>query len=77
METSDIDNRFVYHQPSDEQLEKYAEIRRLMMEIGHALNALCPESREKALAVTNLEQSQFWANASIARHTSDKNATPK
>lgn len=76
METTDIDNRFIYHPASDEQAEKYQEIRRLMAELGHAFNALCPESREKSLAITNLEQAQFWANASIARHTPDKNAKP-
>jgi hypothetical protein len=28
----------------------------------------CPESREKSLAITNLEQAVMWANASIARN---------
>lgn len=34
------------------------------------INNLCPESREKSLAVTNLEESVMWANASIARNPS-------
>jgi hypothetical protein len=29
---------------------------------------LCPESRELALASTNLEQCVMWANAAIARN---------
>lgn len=68
METKDLDNRFVYHVSDEEQKKKYEEIRKLMLELAHALNALCPESREKSLSITNLEQAQFWANASIARH---------
>jgi hypothetical protein len=28
---------------------------------------MVPEGREKALALTNLEQVMFWANAAIAR----------
>ena len=30
--------------------------------------ASCPDSRELSLALTNLEQAVFWANASIARN---------
>jgi hypothetical protein len=32
------------------------------------INDLCPESREKSLAITNLEQAVMWANAAIARN---------
>lgn len=68
MDTKDLDNRFTYHPIKDkEQEDKYVEVRRLCMELAHALNALCPDGREKSLAITNLEQTQFWANASIAR----------
>jgi hypothetical protein len=28
----------------------------------------CPDSREKSLAITNLEQAVMWANAAIARN---------
>ena len=28
---------------------------------------LCPESREKSLAMTKIEEATMWANASIAR----------
>ena len=31
----------------------------------------CPECRERAVALTNLEQAIFWANASIARREND------
>lgn len=69
METSELETRFVYHLPTNEQTLKYEEVRRCVMELAHALNALCPESREKTLSITALEQSQFWANASIARRS--------
>jgi hypothetical protein len=29
----------------------------------------CPDSREKSLAMTNLEQAVMWANAAIARNS--------
>ena len=31
------------------------------------LDEYCPESREKSLAVTKLEEVVFWSNAAIAR----------
>lgn len=32
------------------------------------IDAVCPDSREKSLAMTKLEEVMFWANASIARN---------
>ena len=29
---------------------------------------LCPESRERSVALTELETAVFWANASVARN---------
>jgi hypothetical protein len=71
MDTVELENRIKFHPASSEQQEKYAELRRCVLELVHAFNALCPDSREKSLAITNLEQAQFWANASIARNEKD------
>lgn len=68
MEKSDIDNRFMYHSPKDDQPAKYVAIRDKTKELAYLINDLCPESREKSLAITALEESTMWANASIARH---------
>ncbi|MGH3375967.1 MAG: DUF7681 family protein [Actinoallomurus sp.] len=35
--------------------------------MADALNEVLPEGREKSLAITNLEQAMFWANAAVAR----------
>ncbi|WP_420909120.1 DUF7681 family protein [Lysinibacillus fusiformis] len=32
------------------------------------IDDLCPNSREKSVAMTNLETAMFWANDSIARN---------
>lgn len=63
-----LDNNFVYHKPIGSQPERYEHIRAKAKELAETLSALCPESRELSLAMTNLEQSVFWANASIARN---------
>lgn len=65
-----IENNFTYHAPKEGQPEKYEEIRKKAKELAYAIDTLCPNSREKSLAMTNLEASVMWANASIARDTS-------
>lgn len=61
-----IDKVFMYHAPKDTQPTRYAQIREKAKELAVLLEASCPESREKALAFTNLQQAVMWANASIA-----------
>jgi hypothetical protein len=63
-----IENNFRYHAPKEGQLEKYQAIREIAKELAYLIDELCPNSREKSMAFTNLEQSVMWANASIARN---------
>lgn len=64
----DLNNVFTYHPPKEGQPQKYESIRAKAKELAELIVESCPESREQSLALTNLEQSVFWANASIARH---------
>lgn len=68
MTPEQIDNNFIYHAPKEGQTEKYQEIRDKLKEAAYLINASCPESREKSLAFTHLENAMMWANASIARN---------
>ncbi|MCI1777169.1 MAG: hypothetical protein LKI04_24475 [Paenibacillus lautus] len=63
-----IENNFKYHAPKPGQPEIYQQIREKAKELAYLIDELAPNSREKALAMTNLEQSVFWANAAIARN---------
>lgn len=63
-----IDNDFKYHSPQPDQVDKYAAIRETAKVLAYLINDVCPESREKNLAMTALEQSVMWANSSIARN---------
>jgi hypothetical protein len=67
MAPEDIANRFTYHSPTADQIPKYEEIRAAGRELANLLNDLCPEGREKSLAITHLEETVMWANAAIAR----------
>lgn len=63
-----LENNFKYHAPKDGQPAKYEAIREKAKELAYLIDSECPNSREKSLAMTNLEQAVMWANASIARN---------
>lgn len=63
-----IENNFMYHAPKNNQQEKYEKLREKAKELAYLIDELCPNSREKALANTKLEESVMWANASVARN---------
>lgn len=61
-----LDHIFTYHKPKDDQPERYERLRAKAKELAMLVDELCPESREKSLAITNIQQASMWANASIA-----------
>jgi hypothetical protein len=67
LEQADLENRFTYHPPQPDQVAKYTNIRKTAYTFANLLNELVPDSREKSLAITHLEETVMWANAAIAR----------
>ena len=67
-ELNKLNNNFTYHAPLEGQPERYEALRDKAKELAKLILALCPPSRERAVALTELETSVFWANASIARN---------
>ena len=65
----ELKKRFEYHSVNEDQIETMEEIRRKFIELALLIDELCPVSREKALSLTNLETSIFYANASVARYS--------
>ena len=68
MDQSILDRNFKYHAPKEGQPKLYQDIRDKAKELAILINDSVPESREKSLAVTNIEQAVMWANAGIARN---------
>lgn len=62
------ENNFTYHAPKGDQAERYGKIREKARELAELMEESCPDSREKSLASTKLEEAVMWANASIARN---------
>lgn len=67
-EQSEINNRFTYHKPFGNQPERYQGLREKAKELAYLILESCPFSREKDIAIMKLEESIFFANASIARN---------
>jgi hypothetical protein len=65
---ADLKNRFTYHPPKGDQQTKYVSIRQTAEALALLVFDFCPESRERSLAWTKLEEAVMWANASIARN---------
>ena len=63
-----IESAFTYHAPKSDQPARYEAIRAKAKELAYLIESSAPASRERALAMTNLEQAIMWANASIARN---------
>jgi hypothetical protein len=71
MPTEDeIRNRFKHHPPLGLAVELHEEIRAKFTDLAVRLNEMLPESREKSLALTDLQSAAQWANATVAIHVS-------
>ena len=64
----DIERRFTYHPPKEGQPVKYEALRTAFKDLAYLVEHYCPDSRERSLAVTKLEEAVMWANAAIARN---------
>lgn len=68
MDIQDLRNRFTCHNSKHTQPERYTDIRAAALAVAFTIDELSPDSREKSLAITHLEEAVFWANAAIARN---------
>jgi hypothetical protein len=70
MLSEDIANRFKFHPATTpERGAEHDAVRNRCGGLAAWLNEVLPEGREKALAVTHLEETMMWANAAIARQS--------
>lgn len=63
-----IENDYTYHAPDNDQRERYESIRAHAKDFAYLIEEFCPESRERSIAFTKLDECVMWANASIARN---------
>jgi len=75
-----LDEAFTYHPPFGDQASRYEQIRNAGKEFARTVEALCPNSAERMLAVRKIQEGVMWANAGIAINEkpefSDVDTTP-
>ena len=56
-----IDKPFAYHKPSDDGHERITKLRVAFSDVKARIEQLCPESRQRSVALTELETAAMWA----------------
>jgi len=66
-----IDKPYAYHKPSPDGLEKITRLRAHFSEGERLMKDICPDSRQRAVALTNNEQTAMWAIKSVVFNDPD------
>ncbi len=70
-DSDNLANRFTYHPANtDARREAHQLIRETCHNTAYLISQCVPDGRERALAITKIEECMFWANAAIAREPS-------
>ena len=68
MNEDELAHRFAYHPPRTSDIaDQHQAVRNQLGRVAQDFEYRLPDSREKSLAFTKLEEAMFWANAAIAR----------
>ena len=60
-----IKKTYNYHKPSEDGLAKITQLRDAFSNLNELIDAICPNSRERAITITNLETAAMWAIKSV------------
>ena len=66
-----FDKPYAYHQPSPDGLTKINRLREHFSEGERLMREICPDSRQRAVAITNNEQTAMWAIKSVVFNDPD------
>ncbi len=69
---SESEEAMGYYKGNDVSIPLHAEARSKFIELGEWVECNVPNSRLRALALTNLQQSLLWLNNSIAASKGDR-----
>lgn len=69
MSRTDMEHRFGFHAATTKEKKmEHNSVRISFLNMAIWLDSELPDGREKATALTNLEQAMFWSNAAVARN---------
>lgn len=66
-----MNKTFAYHKPSADGLDKITKLREAFSTLHQQIEELAPPSREKAVALTNLETTAMWAIKAVVCNDPD------
>ena len=66
-----VEHRFSAHGVDEETHNAMAVVRGTFRRLVSLLGAVVPQSRERAVMLTKLEEAMFWANAGLARKNNE------
>jgi len=67
---AELPHNFRHHPPLGDAADRHQRVRKAAADFAALVQETLPEGagRERALAITKIEEAMFWANAGIARH---------
>lgn len=65
-----IEKPYAYHKPTDSGLTKITQLRKCFSDADRLIKELCPQSRERAVAITELETTAMWAIKAVVLNDS-------
>jgi len=68
-----MNNRAKYTDVNDEQKNRIDDIRNMFSDVYDFIENNCKSSRETSLALTKLEEAQFWVIKGITREKEENN----
>lgn len=71
-----IDKPFAYHKPSDDGLARITELREGFSALSAAIERVCPPSRHRSVALTELETAAMWAIKAVVFNDPQSEVTP-
>jgi hypothetical protein len=66
-----IDKPYAYHKPSPDGFAKITKLREMFSEVDRTIKEVCPDSRQRSVAITNNEQTAMWAIKAVVFNDPD------
>lgn len=66
--TTGLEERFTFHPATPETGPAHDAVRSRCRELASWFDEVLPDSREKSLALTAVQEAMMWANGAVAIH---------
>lgn len=67
---------YAYHKPSSEGLDRITALRKAFSDLDDLIQEIAPQSREKSVALTNLETTAMWAIKAVVCNDPESEVAP-